>query len=257
MKYIVGASTDIGTTKSTNQDSLIVKAGRCQDKNVILAVLCDGMGGLQKGELASAITVDRFSKWLTERLPVMLKQQHIFENVREEWDRLLNSLNNKFNEYGRANSVNIGTTVTGILIIENQYLIVNVGDSRTYLLSENITQITEDQSLVAQEIRQGRLTEEQAKNDPRRNVLFQCIGATPSLEIEYYRGNVSGGMGFLLCSDGLRHMVSAEEIFNCLNPVFMSSEEIIKERLDGLVGVNMERGETDNITAAYIKVVHE
>ncbi|MBQ2745329.1 MAG: serine/threonine-protein phosphatase [Lachnospiraceae bacterium] len=260
MRFLAGAATHIGTTKNTNQDSLTIKLGRCGNKNIAMAVLCDGMGGLQRGEVASGLTVRKFSEWLEGYLPAIIKEEKegmVFDKIQSQWNMLLEEINHKLNNYGKENRVNVGTTITAILIIDDEYVIANVGDSRTYLLGENISQITEDQSLIAREIKCGRLTEEQAKTDPRRNVLFQCIGATPNLEIEYYRGKVCEGDGVLLCSDGFRHMVSSDELFVWMNPKHTDSEEIIENKLSQLIRINMDRGETDNITAAYIKVSQE
>lgn len=255
MKFLVGAATDIGLTKDTNQDSLTIKVGKCRGKDVALAILCDGMGGLQKGEVASATTIKRFSDWSLERLPAIVGTDNMFESIQAEWEEILNSLNVEFNEYGKKNRINVGTTVTGILIIDNEYIIVNVGDSRTYQFENDIEQITEDQSLIAREIKMKRLTEEQAKVDPRKNVLLQCIGATSNLEVEYYRGSVCGGQAYLLCSDGFRHMVSDKELYDELKPDAIISEDDINIKLTRLIKLNMEREETDNITAAFIKII--
>ena len=254
MSFIIGAATDIGSTKQTNQDSLTIRRGKCGDKEIAFAILCDGMGGLQKGEVASAMTVRKFSEWSEQRLPMIISQNNVFDIIREDWDELVHNLNTELYTYGNSNHINLGTTVTGIIIIDDKYLVINVGDSRTYLLDNTITQITEDQSLIAREIKMGRITPEQAATDPRRNVLLQCIGATADIEIEYYNGDAINGQGFLICSDGLRHMVTSEELFEKMNPVIMNSREIITNSLTGLIKLNMQRNETDNITAAFIKI---
>ncbi len=255
MRFVASAATDVGTTKSVNQDSMTLRLGSCCEKDVAMLILCDGMGGLQRGEVASAMTVNKFKEWSDKRLPLIVPKENLFDEIKSDWDKLLNELNDELYTFGQANRENLGTTISGIIIIDNQYLIVNVGDSRTYMLDKEITQITEDQSVVAREIKMGRLTLEQAKVDPRRNVLLECIGATSNLEIEYYTGVVQTGQGFLVCSDGLRHMVSDEELFEHLNPVSMNTEEDITNALNTLIKLNMERKETDNITAAFVKVV--
>ncbi len=255
MRFIVNAATDVGITKNVNQDSLTLRIGTCCEKNIAMVILCDGMGGLQRGEVASAKTVNKFKEWSDRRLPIIISEENLFDAIKRDWDQLVNELNDELYTYGQSNRENLGTTLSGILIIDNQYLIINVGDSRVYGLDKSITQITEDQSVVAREIKMGRLTPEQAKVDPRRNVLLYCIGATKDLEIEYYTGNIESGQGFLICSDGLRHMVTEEELFQYLNPINMNTEENIAEGLNQLIKLNIERKETDNITAAFVKVV--
>lgn len=255
MGFIVGASTDVGTTKNVNQDSMSIRVGQCKGKTIALAILCDGMGGLQKGEIASAMTTQKFIDWSDNRMPDIVCEDNKWQMVEEDWKVLLESINEELYQYGQSNHVNLGTTVTGILIVDNEYIAVNVGDSRTYMLEDNIVQITEDQSLMAREVKLGRLTEEQAALDPRRNVLLQCVGATSNIEIEYYKGETKPGQAFLVCSDGLRHMVTGEEIYEILTPYKLHSEEEINKALSYVIKLNMDRNETDNITAGYIKVV--
>lgn len=255
MSYIVGAATDIGLVKTTNQDSLVIKSGKCNAKEVVLAVLCDGMGGLNKGELASAETVRRFSKWAEWRLPEIIEQSAMFELIKDDWNAMVVDINQQLYIYGQENHTNLGTTITGIVIIDNEYLIINVGDSRTYILDEDIYQLTEDQSLIAREVKLGRITEEQAKTDPRKNVLLQCVGATEDIQVEFYDGKLAPGQGVLLCSDGLRHVVSDVEIYSYLRPENMNTEEVITRTLKQLIALNIARKESDNITAAFIKVV--
>lgn len=255
MSYVVGAATDIGLVKDTNQDSLIIKAGICDGKNVVLAILCDGMGGLNKGELASAETVRSFSGWSEERLPELISRSNMFQLIRKDWDSMIKNINRQLYVYGRDNHTNLGTTITGIIIVDNDYMIINVGDSRTYILDDDIYQITEDQSLIAREIKQGKLTEAEAKTDSRRNVLLQCVGATEDIEIEYYDGKLASGQAMLLCSDGFRHEVSDDEIYSYLNPDDMNTEDDISQAIKQLIALNIARKEKDNITAAYIKVV--
>lgn len=255
MKCIFGVSTDIGIKKKINQDSITVRTGTCNGKNVTMAILCDGMGGLQLGEVASATIINRFIEWSDVNLSDIVERLDMIEEVEHQWQELLEDLNEKLYIYGQENGTNLGSTITGVLVVENQYVVVNVGDSRTYILDDEIYQITDDQSLMAREIKMGRLTVEQAAVDPRRNVLLQCVGATKNIEIEFYNGVMCNGQALLLCSDGFRHMVNDEEIFNYMNPINMNDEQIIEETLDELVRMNMERQETDNITAAYIKFV--
>lgn len=255
MKCIFGVSTDIGIKKKINQDSITVRTGTCNGKTVTMAILCDGMGGLQLGEVASATIIQKFIDWSDAKLADVITKADVMLEVEKQWKELLEELNDKLYDYGQENGTNLGSTITGALVIEDQYVIVNVGDSRTYILDEEIYQITEDQSLMAREIKMGRLTVEEAAIDPRRNVLLQCVGATKNIEIEFYNGVICSGQALLLCSDGFRHMVSDEEIFQYMNPTAMNNEQIIERTLDELVRINMERQETDNITAAYIKFV--
>ncbi len=254
MKYISGIATDVGIKKSTNQDSALLRIGRTENEELALIVLCDGMGGLSKGELASAEVVRAFSNWFDEKLADALQSQSGFDKIIEEWKEILYYQNEKLYNYGKDNGVNLGTTISAVLLINNAYAIVNVGDSRVYRLSDKLEQITEDQSLVAREVKLGRLTPEEASVDPRRNVLLQCVGATADLEINTYTGELKMGEAMLLCSDGFRHMITPEEIYNEISPEKVLNDIVATSKLETLIKVNKERQETDNITAVYIKL---
>lgn len=255
MKCVFGLSTDVGIKKKINQDSITIRTGTCNGRNVTMSILCDGMGGLQQGEVASATVIHRFIEWSNSRLVNIIDRDDLINEVEKQWKELLENINQELYQYGKDNHTNLGSTITGVLVVDEQYIIVNVGDSRTYILDEDIYQITEDQSLMAREIKLGRLTEEQAAVDPRRNILLQCVGATENIEIEFYTGIICRGQAFLLCSDGFRHKLSDDEIFQYMEPTKMNSDRYIEKTLEELVRINMERQETDNITAAYIKFV--
>lgn len=251
--YIVGYNTDVGIRKKVNQDSLCIKKALIGEKKVLMAVICDGMGGLSKGELASATVVRAFSDWFQEELP------HVYQNVdriREQWGRLIRQCNDKLWNYGRQNGVQLGTTLTVLLLLDKEkYLIAHVGDSRAYEVGGQILQITEDQSYVAREIKRGNMTKEQALVDAKRNVLLQCIGASSVVEPVYYEGEIKANAGFLLCSDGFRHKVEEYEILQSLLGLNRIDKTSINITLKNLVEVNKNRGEADNITAIYVKQV--
>jgi PPM family protein phosphatase len=169
LHYLVTADTDIGIQKSTNQDSTCIKHARTSLGEIVMAVICDGMGGLAKGELASATVVRTFSDWFHKELPFELAAPDL-QVIGGKWEMMLKDLNHRILEYGRANGCSLGTTFTGILMVQDQYVVVHVGDSRVYYLGSDLCQLTEDQTVVGREVRSGRMTEEQAKKDSRRNV---------------------------------------------------------------------------------------
>lgn len=192
MHFTFIAETDIGTTKDTNQDSILVKHGQYSGGEVLMAIVCDGMGGLSKGELASATVIRAFDKWFDEELPYELEELDLHV-ISGKWNLMLKDLNVKLIEYSRNENITMGTTFTGILFVNNQYVISHVGDTRVYRLDNSITQLTNDQTFVAREIKKGTMTVEQAKNDKRRNMLLQCVGASDTLEPEVYIGTQEKG----------------------------------------------------------------
>lgn len=247
-------STDIGIRKTVNQDSLCIKKAKSQKGNIVMAVLCDGMGGLSCGEVASAAVVRTFAEWFEKELPRQLPDIST-EKIKKEWIALINQINRKLYLYGINNEIQMGTTVTGILIFsDEEYFIIHVGDSRVYKIRINkIEQLTEDQSLVAQEIRKGKITKEQAATDPRKNILLQCIGASTTVEPECQNGKVISGDIFLLCTDGFRHKLQEEEILGRIQGAELKTEKEIRQVLELLIKENKSRGEADNISAILIK----
>lgn len=257
MEYKIALQTDVGIKKETNQDSCCIKEAETSKGRVLMAILCDGMGGLSKGELASATLISAFNKWFESELPELLKEENLIESIAYRWGRLLKEQNQVIAAYGKSNNIQLGSTFTGILVLEdNRFLIGHVGDSRAYKITDqNIQILTEDQTVVAREIKNGRLTPEEAERDPRRNVLLQCVGASKVVEPAFYQGVVAQNECYMLCSDGFRHLVSPEEIFRAFAPANNKDEEIMSQHITELIDLNKFRHETDNITAVLIKTV--
>ena len=162
MKFMAIADSDIGIVKDTNQDSLLIKHADTQRGEVLLAIVCDGMGGLTKGEVASATVIKAFSDWFDTELEYELENPDM-RVIGGKWSLMLKDLNARLLEYGKQCHTNLGTTFTGMLFIEDNYVIVHVGDTRAYQIGNEITQLTTDQTFVAREIERGTMTPEQAK----------------------------------------------------------------------------------------------
>lgn len=253
MYFIASASTDIGIAKDTNQDSFSVKIFSTCLGSIAFAVLCDGMGGLSKGEVASATVVSAFNKWAVDRLPVLCEHDIAKEAVFAEWNSLIKECNEKIKIYGETNSVSLGTTVTAMLITEKKYFVVNVGDTRAYEIADFVSLITRDQTVVAREVELGMITEEQAKCDPRRSVLLQCVGASDTVEPDMFFGDTRNDTVYMLCSDGFRHEVSNDELYSYLNPEIMCDAGRMKESMNALIELNKQRRERDNISVITIR----
>jgi serine/threonine protein phosphatase PrpC len=252
MHYMATADTDIGIKKQTNQDSILIKHGQYEKGEILLAVICDGMGGLKKGEVASATVVKKFSEWFDSELPFELKNLDM-NIIADKWSLLLKDLNLKIAEYGQQDGIRLGTTFTGVLFIDDQYLAVHVGDTRLYQLDSGLKQLTTDHTFVAREIRRGNLTVEQAKKDKRRNMLLQCVGASERIEPEILIGTVQQG-AYMLCSDGFRHEISESEIYESLNPVNLINKEAMHNNVKYLIEQVKKRNEKDNISVVLVKV---
>lgn len=252
MHYLAIADTDVGIVKQTNQDSVLIKHGESEKGELLLAVICDGMGGLEKGELASATVIRAFSKWFDEELPYELENLDL-QVIAGKWSFLLKDLNLKIAEYGQSQNTRMGTTFTGILFVENRYIVLHVGDTRLYHIGASLEQMTTDQTFVAREIRKGTLTREQARTDKRRNMLLQCVGASEKIEPETLTGTVESG-AYMLCSDGFRHEISDDEIYESLNPVNLVNRDAMHSNVNYLIEQVKSRQERDNISVILVKV---
>jgi serine/threonine protein phosphatase PrpC len=255
MNFLISASSDVGIKKKKNQDSLVVKCISIDGNKAVLAVLCDGVGGLERGELASASVANAFGRWQEERLPEVFYGDARETIIREEWQGLLSEYNVKIKNYGYEHGISLGTTVTAILIMQGKYYIVNVGDSRIYEIKEQIRQLTKDQTIVEYELANGIITPEQAKSDSRKSVLLQCVGVSDTLIPDYFTGEVETGAVYMLCSDGFIHKISEEEIYQYLNPDNMDTESQMKENEKTLIKINKQRQETDNISVITIRTI--
>lgn len=252
MPFTFIAETDIGNVKKTNQDSLLVKHAAYNNKEVLMAIICDGMGGLSRGELASATVIRAFDKWFDQMLPFELENPDL-NVIGGKWAAMLKELNADLLKFSKNQGQSMGTTFSGIIFIDDSYLIVHVGDSRVYHLGSGITQITKDQTFVAREIELGKMTPEEAKTDKRRNMLLQCVGASAQVTPEVIIEKTEPG-AYLLCSDGFRHVISEVEIFESLNPVNCINKQSMHSNTRYLIDLVKQRHERDNISAVLIKV---
>lgn len=253
MNFLVSANTDIGLTKDTNQDSLSVKVINTDQGRIAFALLCDGMGGLAKGEVASASVIHAFNQWVNEQLPVLSAAPIDEEILKNQWNDIIQSQNRTIQVYGGRLGVKLGTTIVLLLITEEKYFIMNVGDSRAYEISDNLYQLTKDQTFVAREVELGNMTPEQAENDPRRSVLLQCVGASETLCPEFFVGDSKSNATYMLCSDGFRHEITPQEIYDKMQPGVLLDDATMNQNTVDLIELNKQRNERDNISVVLIR----
>lgn len=253
MNYMVTANTDIGIVKNTNQDSLSVKVLNSSIGRMSFAVLCDGMGGLSKGEVASASVIRAFDEWIKNDLPNICNQ-NIDENViKAQWEKILLDQNDMIKSYGKRQGVKLGTTAVVMLVTDTKYFIMNVGDSRAYEFTDVMTQLTQDQTFVAREVALGNMTPEQAEVDERRSVLLQCIGASEEVYPDFFVGDSKRDAAYMLCSDGFRHEITPDEMFEKFRPDSMNDAETMNRNTLDLIELNKQRNERDNISVILIR----
>ena len=254
MNFITAVHTDIGIKKKTNQDSALIMQAESNEGNILLAVICDGMGGLAKGEVASSALVQAFAAWFEQELPKNIMQNNLNEYICNSWSDIVFKINHEISNYGRSKGISLGTTLVAVLFFKSEYYIINIGDSRAYCLYDNVYQLTKDQTFIQQEMDMGRMTYEEAMVSPKRSVLLQCVGASNYIEPAYYSGTAKSGQIFMLCSDGFRHVITKQELYENLNPNLLTNEQIMLDRAIYLTELNKYRQEQDNISVILVRV---
>jgi serine/threonine protein phosphatase PrpC len=248
-----GQSTDVGMVRSNNQDSALslffASRSAEQRPDFGLFMVADGMGGHHDGEKASAMTTRVVASELTSNVyvPLLNKQENTDHVAITE---TMAAAVQKANMQVIAAVPEAGTTLSAVMIIENQAFVAHVGDSRIYNISkEGIEQITRDHSLVQRMIELDQLTPQEAAEHPQKNVLYRAIGQSESLEIDTSTLRLPPHSHVLLCSDGLWGQVEDSKIHEIVN-----SHPNPQEACDKLVALANTQGGIDNITAILLKV---
>lgn len=236
----VVSATNVGNYRKNNEDSYYVN----ESKN--LYILADGMGGHLAGE--------RASKMATEIIGQDFAKDREIKSIDDAIEILSSSIrdaNKKIFESSQENEDyrGMGTTLSSGLILGDVLIYSNIGDSRIYRINEEMEQITQDDSFVNYLIEIGEITEEEAKNHPKKNVLTKAMGTTSDIEVIVNTLDIKDKDVFLFCSDGLTNMVSDEEIFKIVK------ENSPEEARDMLLNLALKNGGMDNIT--FILVFNE
>ena len=237
--------TDAGCVRKQNQDAFEI---RQLDKNTLIAVVCDGMGGAKSGNIASALAADVFTQEVERSWNLSMDADRI--------DQMLTSAAKlaNFTVFDQAQQFEefdgMGTTLVAVLVHGRRITAVNVGDSRAYLMdAEGITQLTKDHSLVQMMVDRGDLSAEQAKSYPGKNFITRAIGTESMVSCDLYHREVSRGDYLLLCSDGLSNMMDDQEI------LFEAVHGVGKHRCcKRLLDIAKNRGAPDNVTAVLVLI---
>ncbi len=256
----VAGYTDKGLRKKVNQDSYCVKVAQTAVGDVVMAVVCDGVGGLIGGEVASSSVVRHFSQWFETSLRQQVAHSAnsgsalSLSAIQKSWTNSLEALNVAIRSQGGG----MGTTFTGIFITGGRYLIGHIGDCRIYRFrTGEVKQLTVDQTFVAREIARGAITLKEAENHPQKNAILQAIGAQQDIAPVFYEGKSVDGDIYLLCCDGFRRKIEMDEMREAFARVDFTNFRHLQETCESLVALNVKRGETDNITAVCIGVFDE
>jgi len=237
MRY--SAKTDIGNKKENNEDSFLALVN---DEIVNIFAVADGMGGHDFGEEASEIAISYIRDNSTIDSEIT--------DVKEYISNIFNEINKRIYQTGikKNTSIGMGTTLTLLINIKDILYIGHVGDSRLYIINNEITQITKDHSYVEELIDKGMITKKEAKNHPKKHIITRALGTLEEVESDIIEHQLKSNDVILLCSDGLTNMIDDEEI----KKIVLSSKTI-DEANDNLIKLAKDRGGYDNITIVIIK----
>lgn len=234
--------TDAGKVRSHNEDSVIITKNQSGD---YLMAVADGMGGHSCGEVASSIVVSHLSKCFNESFCNMEKSKAV-NWIREMATEVNDLVFSYANEH--AESKGMGTTLVMAIITKDYVLIGNIGDSSGFVVKDSkMHKVTYDHTLVNLLIKAGELTEEEAKDHPKKNVLMKAIGSNNPIDIDIFDCDMDIS-SILLCSDGLTSMLDDEQIEKVLVSDLEIEDKVIK-----LIRKSNNRGGADNISIAYLE----
>ena len=239
------ALTDPGCVRPQNQDAYQMEQ---LDRNTLLCVVCDGMGGAKSGNVASTLAVDVFMEEV-RRVWTSGMDQAAIDQMLEGAVKLAN-----FTVFDQAQQFaefsGMGTTLVAMLVQNKEVTVVNVGDSRAYGVNRNgIRRLTVDHSVVQLMIERGELTPEQARDYPGKNYITRAIGTEPVVLSDIYHLDVERGDCLLLCTDGLSNMVDDQEI------LFEVVHGVNKQYCcQHLLEIAKNRGAPDNVTSVLVQI---
>lgn len=232
--------SDIGKNREMNQD-YVYTSENAVGNLPNLFIVADGMGGHKAGEFASKFTVETIVE------SVRTNEQKEPVRIIEE---AIQTANRELIQKARQDETmaGMGTTVVVVTVIGDKAFVANVGDSRMYVIGEEITQVTRDHSLVEEMVRMGELAKDAAKDHPDKNIITRAVGAAQDVDVDFFEVELYPQDYILMCSDGLTNMVEDEDIRR-----IVQSQRDVAERVEKLVETANDHGGQDNITVVVIE----
>ena len=242
---IISAKTDVGAFRENNQDAFLTGTFVNGDA---WAIVCDGMGGVSGGQIASALCVEKAASVIKKGYRNRMSVKSV-KNLLESAISAANAV--VFEESLKDNELKgMGTTIVAVVIVGSIAVIAYVGDSRAYIVNDTITQITKDHSLIQLMIDTGKITPEEARNHPDKNIITRAVGVENFVDADIEIIDISPSDKLLLCTDGLSGAVENSDIQSIINEYReVSAEKLIEKAL--------ENGGRDNITAVVVDSVIE
>jgi serine/threonine protein phosphatase PrpC len=253
LDYQVGRRTHPGKVRVSNEDSLLSIELSSMHQGIIqpigLFAIADGMGGHANGELASRLVIDTIAQIAAFELVKI--QNPLFEEFDDWIKKTLQSANQAVYEARQTAGNDMGSTLVVGLIVGSQAYLGHLGDSRIYLVNKgSIQQLTTDHSLVQQLVSLGKISQEEARFHPQRNIIYRSLGEKPEADADYFNQTLFPNDRLLFCSDGLTNIIDDQKILQIIMEA--SSAQAACDRL--IEEANSTGGE-DNISAIIVEVL--
>lgn len=237
--------------RESNQDSIALHKIVTSCCEAALAVVCDGMGGMDEGETASGYVAERISCWFYEELPLLLEKRIGMKGIARTIERKLFRLHLDLKEYGKRKGIATGTTVSILLVTDKKYLICHLGDSVIYKINRKRAGFPWNRVFSNAGFRRGIRRMTRIHGDAVSG-LECCIGSGKYEPPDVIRGRIGKHTAFLVCSDGFWHHLKEDEIGDTFQKETAERAGWAEKRLKALASKAIRRGETDNISAIYL-----
>ena len=238
MTYCCGGISDIGNFRENNEDSIYWAEKTLGGYSVCFASVCDGIGGMKDGEIASGMISDALAVWFGA-----------LEDYSGDFTALCNSLlqmiykiNTAIIEKTQVEDIQTGSTIAAVLAAGDDYFALNVGDSRIYHISGNVSQISKDDVVIVN-----------SSGNAVKTKLSQCIGNDTNIYINTVSDKVSGGDAFVICSDGLYKHITDSRLMAASR--WIKNEKCCKRNAAAMISYVKKKGERDNISAVIVKCI--
>jgi protein phosphatase len=236
------AVSDVGNVREVNEDYFYL-----DQAHNILFMVADGMGGHNAGDVASKMVINIIKNYFNDHFKHELSTDEIIELLKKAIEKANEEILKVSNEY--ENLYGMGTTIVCVFINNNEIVFLNAGDSRGYMIYDaTLKQITVDHSLVSELLLNGKLTEDEAENHPKKNIITSCIGTNQHYKLDVYKMPLVQGAKVMLCTDGLTNLVKGKEMIEIIN----KNENDLQQTVTELVSTAKANGGFDNITIILI-----
>ena len=236
---------ETGTTRKVNEDSLLARSVITERGEVIIACVCDGMGGMGNGEKASGYAVEKIEQWFVEELLPAISRGASAPIIKGKGIRIFQSINRELLAHTMEKGEKLGTTASMIILYGKRYYLFHLGDSR-------ILKITGNYIILGKKVTYPWVKQLTRDHSINEHTLTRCLGLNKKGTPDYRQGGFGKRTSFLVCSDGFRHIYGNREIAGILNPGEIRDSHVLKRRITEIAHRSMARGEKDNISAVAV-----